>query len=457
MIMQSHKPISNKMEKMREDSKNIKFNPCAKCINELRYKLFMNKTNCGMTSFRDMRNIMKQFYDMYTGNVNIDNTHNIEHIIPLSVFIPKGTRRSIDNIRANINNEPYSDFHILVPTNKDINTVRANHAMGHISKNRDESYKRHDTIINRDNIINSPIKVTQLKKVNSLNELGDQLNDIYLHNPRGKGNECTSDTYCIFQPPLIFAGDISRIIFYFFLMYGYDFSKRPYEHPQYKNKEGENIEHPWFFDEDGISCVGFNYSTWEHFFFGYIIDYYVWHKSDIVNDIERNRNKLIIKHTSVPNIFVGYADKDNIYHDADVNIVEDLLFGREHDHNIYTNMEFYKLPYNETGIQISTKNCVYNKYVYNDNMTADECRKTTLLNTKNAMNVQKSLYNRTLYDIQKESHARAQLQISKQTLFRSKPKPKSKSKPKWIPVSQGGYCDKYICNKRIYLDMENLK
>jgi endonuclease I len=66
---------------------------------------------------------------MYTGVYpKGDDTYNIEHIVPATVFLtnrPKGDIVELDK-------EPYHDPHILFPALKDINTIRANYVFGEI-------------------------------------------------------------------------------------------------------------------------------------------------------------------------------------------------------------------------------------------------------------------------------------------------------------------------------------
>ena len=124
-------------------------------------------------------------------------------------------------------------------------------------------------------------------------------------------------------------GEISRIVFYFYLMYAYDPYKRPYT-----NNE------PWLYDDN---CNFFDMKSWHIFFNNHLNEYYNWSKTPI-SDYERNKNIKIMDEYSLPNIFIGYYNKEGKY-TIIADIIDELFFGKPHNHDKYTNISFYKDPY----------------------------------------------------------------------------------------------------------------
>ncbi len=333
-----------------QDHTKRKMNPCRKCIDSLRLKLFKLKTENGLIAYKEIMKLAKQYlYDMYTGadTVTIDrnkNDYNIEHTVLAQIIGPRPTDESFPYI----NKESYHDPHMLFPTSKEVNTFRANFVYGKIVDSREHALKSIETganlsIINKDRIFDnssSEIKTTRQKLKNFENKesMKDHLpeDDIYVDNTKAKMNTDFRDPFlqceigdCIFQPSVKFSGDISRIVFYYYLMYAYDVTKRPYTNDQ-----------PWIGNVDRNKCKGFKINAWEKFFFDHLNDYYQWAKNDPISTEEESRNKKIIDISSVPNIFVGYYTNDSLYHVSSFEVIDELLFGKSHDCKKYCTIDF---------------------------------------------------------------------------------------------------------------------
>jgi endonuclease I len=311
----------------------IELKPCKICIDNLREKLFKIKTTCNLIPYNRVKEfIQKKLVDLYTGPNKIQNiTYNIEHVIPANIIAPRPTRDDI----FFINKEPYHDVHLLFPTVSGVNSLRENLPYGIISNNRENIEQMNKSIGSKPIIINGIHLYSsdkQLAKQNKLDpiELKDLVDlkpnlDIYIHNN-------------VFQPPAEYVGCIARIVFYFYLMYAYDFSVRPYK----------NII-PWFAHvKDNRNCKGFDKEKWDKFFLEHLSDYYNWAKNNNISDMETDRNKKIIQKFKVPNIFMGYyqvisndsGEKKSQYVISDFDMILDLLFGKEHLHDKYTNIIF---------------------------------------------------------------------------------------------------------------------
>jgi endonuclease I len=287
--------------------------------------------------------VMNNFYDLYSGYESRDiklfqnkcKMFNIEHVIPASIL---GARKFKTTDRLFINNEPYSDPHILFPTLIDINTQRKDYNFGNIANNRRDAIAKEKAtrLINRTSYydIGKPRSKppNDLLSQTNIQDVGyNEQYDIYIDTK----DNCEIGN-CIFQPSKEFSGDIARIVFYFYLMYAYDFTTRPFTN----NK-------PWFanINKDEGKCYGFDIESWLSFFMNHLDDYYNWNKLDPVSQLEHDKNKLMCDNFQLPNIFVGYyipnKDGTRTYIDnTKTTIVEDLLFGKEHDHNHYKNIDF---------------------------------------------------------------------------------------------------------------------
>jgi endonuclease I len=301
---------------------------CDICINSLRHKLFDIKTKSCMKNYNDIKKFSHEnIHDIYTGKpleliYKTEHRYNIEHVIPVSIF-----RGRYNNKYFFVNREPYSDPHILFPTFKEINELRQNYVYGQLASNRDMAL--HNDIVtsvsNQGYIYDSKSENSK-KKIKQVFEKLDEKNDIYVSNLYGTfcpiGN-------CVFQPSKKITGEISRIVFYFYLMYAYYPYKRPYT-----NNE------PWLYDED---CIFFDMDSWYKFFNEHLDEYYNWSKTPI-SEYEKSKNIKIINEYSLPNIFIGYFNKDEKYIDIP-DIIDELFFGKPHDHNKYLNITFYKDPY----------------------------------------------------------------------------------------------------------------
>ncbi|VBB18628.1 hypothetical protein YASMINEVIRUS_1113, partial [Yasminevirus sp. GU-2018] len=328
-----------------------KLAPCDRCIRALRDKLFKLKTENGMIPYATLKYVVKDFmYDMYTGAdsskivLNKDK-YNVEHAIIAKIVGERPTYESFPHI----NKEGYHDPHILFPTVKDINSIRANYVYGKITGSRKEAVDMASdiniSIVNKDSIVSNlkskPFKFTSLKERDELGEDTPETLDMYIDDTFSKiigetGFPVCRVGDCVFQPPKEFSGDIARIVFYYFLMYAYDPTKRPY-----------TGEEPWLSHVDfrgDIKCSGFNYDLWKTFFHDHLVDYYNWAKNDGVSTEETLRNRYIIGATTVPNIFVGYYDEKGVYHESSFDILNELLFGKPHNHEKYEKMTFSSSP-----------------------------------------------------------------------------------------------------------------
>jgi endonuclease I len=306
----------------------MELKPCNICINSLRYKLFEIKTKTCMKNYYEIKTFAYQnIHDIYTGKqleevYKKQNRYNIEHVIPVSIF--KGRYM---NKYLYINREPYSDPHILFPTFKEINDLRQNYVYGQLAQNRDGALHNNNiTVFSNQGYIYDGKSEESKNKVKEIFSKLDEKNDIYVSNLYG--NFCPIGE-CIFQPSKKITGEISRIVFYFYLMYAYDPNKRPYT-----NNE------PWLYDD---SCTFFDMDSWNIFFNKHIDEYYKWSKTPI-HDYETNKNIKIIDEYIIPNIFIGYYNNDGIYITIP-NIIDELFFGKEHDHHKYTDIFFYKDSY----------------------------------------------------------------------------------------------------------------
>jgi endonuclease I len=315
----------------------------------LRNKLFELKTKCGMIAYDNIIDFVKNnLYDMYSGasseyiKRSRENWRkfNIEHVITASIIAPRPTVST----NPYINKEPYHDMHIVFPTLRDINDIRSNYIYKQIEKNRADAKKDTsvDFIINGNTIFDRSKKhrrhdYPNLEYTISSDKLSanEKYNNYVMTNKNVPGFDpklCRLGD-CVFQPSKEFSGDIARIVFYYYLMYAYDFTTRPFT--------GE----VWFASDTNNNCGGFDMNEWTEFFYNNLDSYYHWAKEDEISKMERNRNKIITQKTNTPNIFVGFYYRDGNgslgYGNSDFKFIDDLLFGREHDHKRYTNINFY--------------------------------------------------------------------------------------------------------------------
>ncbi|VBB18953.1 hypothetical protein YASMINEVIRUS_1485 [Yasminevirus sp. GU-2018] len=363
-------------------TKGKKIIPCVRCINSLRTKLFKLKTHNGMIAYRDVVSLAKSYmYDMYTGATSDTvkshgSAYNIEHAVIAKIVGPRPT----DETFPFINKESYHDPHILFPTSKDVNTLRGNYVYGHVADSREKAIKlsvetganisivnKQDVLLNTKNTNPELGKLTTLTARSRIDPKVPEEDDIYIDDTRARMIRGDRNDFafcnigeCIFQPSKKFSGDISRTVFYYFLMYAFDTTKRPYtgEQPWIGNVETHRI----------INCQGFNFDAWRKFFFDHVDDYYNWAKNDPITAIETERNKYIIKTTSVPNIFVGFKTGDGRYQSSTFDVVEDLLFGREHNHKQYEDLVFHqgtKHPYSIDYFQTRRDGYLYEDPMYN--------------------------------------------------------------------------------------------
>lgn len=382
----------------------MKLQPCKECIPYFRNRLFeLKTTTCGMRSYDSIKKyILNNLYDMYTNiNVhdikhNIDN-FNIEHVIPSTII----SSRPTDESKITVNKEPFHDPHILFPTLKEINVIRSNYGFGNIATNRKEAVAKDVTrFINRNIYLEnfgsgihyeySPkhvIKVPDITKLPS-----DEKFDIYIQD---KDAQIINDIAkkksflvcdlgkCIFQPSKEFSGDISRIIFYYYLMYAYNPNRRPISNT-----------YPWLgrINEQENACEGFDIESWIKFFYEHLTDYYEWAKNDPINDIEILRNKKILALTGVPNIFVGYYNDKGEYVNSNFDFIDELLFGKKHDHNKYQRIKFYRAYKECPQIPLNYDDKLINNF--NKQLGKKTCRGWIINNNVNAINIQEKMYDK---------------------------------------------------------------
>lgn len=308
------------------------FCPCDICINNLRIKLFKLKSNFNMLSYNQVnkfiKNNIEDHYSIYSDAIQNPNLLNLEHVVPVNIL---SVDKRPDRNKININYEPVSDAHLLIPCATDINYLRSNKCYGIVAKNRSEAIDKKMLIINNNYVFNAPLSIKN--KFKHLNESSidklynlDEKDDMYIFDD-------------IFQPSNKYRGDLSRIVFYYYLMYGFDFTKRPIT----KCKNVELLPNEsWFgnFSKDRIKC--YNFEDWTKYFFDHINNFKEWAKNEIIDE-EHTRNKNIIKNLGVPNIFIGFTDSDNKYVSFGNDIIDELFFGKNHDHNKYLDINFLEL------------------------------------------------------------------------------------------------------------------
>ena len=341
------------------------FKPCYECIYSLRNALFEIKTKYCMDPYSIVSKFIKDSVpDLYTDSTNTERkdnpAFNIEHTVPLTKILHR--RDLIKATELAVNDEPYHDPHLLFPTEMSVNTVRYDKSFAdlHIDRSNFDTKYRDHLVLNKNKYYgnDSGILSRNISRVKKLTQLGNIDNDIYT---------CT-DASCLFQPPRVYSGDIARIVFYVYLMYGIDPSVRPYtEHNPWLHQASTELKF----------CRGFAFDKFKEFFFDHIDDYYNWAKNDPIDLLstdglkEIQRNKTIMDKYCLPNIFVGYSDKrkctaecygesitdDKFYVNSSFVMIEDLFFGKEHDHDKYKNIEFvvkeppskkYRLIYSDT-------------------------------------------------------------------------------------------------------------
>lgn len=322
------------------------FNPCSTCINNLRNKLFEIKSHMNMISYFNLQKFVKKIsYDMYNidSNIHFKSEYNIEHIVPASIF-------SVGFVNKNhvvLDKEPYHDIHILFPTLKNINTLRSNYSYDNLNiLNSTACLTEKNVIIKNEGFVDDFNEFAKEKKIFGKDIIDPDINyndAICVDNEKSKiESKYDSGEYeefkicklgeCIFSPPVEYRGDIARCIFYFYLMYAYDPSVRPYTNTLewlqsgFKNKECRSLK------------------GWDEFFKKEL--FLDWSKREI-KDRETEKNKKIIEFFGVPNIFIGYYD-NGIYVKSNINMIEELFYGKIHDHDKYLNIKFISDDVKET-------------------------------------------------------------------------------------------------------------
>jgi endonuclease I len=313
-----------------------KINIPNKIVEDIRDLLFKIKTNYGMIPYSFTKNFLlnnPNIYDIYTNELKtIDKIrlYNIEHVV-LASIITNRTARDFES-EIFINNEPFHDPHILFPTLKIVNSFRSNYIYGdikergfHFSKAIDEStinIIKDEKIISENDIdinITTPLEAYNKNKniyiddVCKYSEFLDKTGHAYYKCDIGE---------CMFEPKDESSGAIARIVFYYFFMYAFNPTIRPYTN-----------DDPWLalnikkVRERNI-CFGLNYDEWKKFFFDNFYYYYYCAKNYPATQLEHNRNIEIINFTGVPNIFIGYYNKEGEYIINTFKIIDEL-FGFE--------------------------------------------------------------------------------------------------------------------------------
>jgi len=303
-------------------------------INNIRNRLFEIKTKHGMIPYSLVKNFLlnnTKIYDIYANEPKDSNKlflYNIEHAVLASIISkrPKGDKEE----KIYINNEPYHDPHILFPTLRAINSLRSNYMFGDLEEN---GFKMEKII---DNITIETIKNKGYKEEDKLHiekipiPTDFNIDDSIIINDECKikqTNKTSRQEYyncklgeCIFEPKNLTSGTIARIVFYYFLMYAYDPTKRPHTNTE-----------PWLvYDMNTITggrniCYGLKDDEWEKFFYDNFYYYYYSAKKYPITDLETERNKEIISLTGVPNIFVGYYDDKGNYVKSSFDFIDELM------------------------------------------------------------------------------------------------------------------------------------
>lgn len=317
--------------------------PCDVCIQSIREKLFKIKSNRGMIPFNKLKDFIKNnMYDMYSGSyVDKDQRdhYNIEHIVPAAIF----TSNRANGDEVEIDKEPYHDPHILFPTLKDVNTLRANYVFGNVPiadasicvkdagktalVATDGARIIVDAIEKREIVPNYVDKTTLEANVDNVSVCIDTKLSHMQTIGRDKSFPVCNVGDCTFAPASPFKGDIARCVFYFYIMYAYDPNVRPYT-------KTENWLRSTKF---GRKCELM--PKWNKFFVDHIDEYYEWAKSDPISDMEELRNIKLNMYCGVPNIFIGHITKSFKYNVSDFQMIDELLFSKPHDHSKYTNID----------------------------------------------------------------------------------------------------------------------
>jgi endonuclease I len=318
-------------------------------IEDLRKKLFVLKTtNKGMMSFKESINKMHNTHDLYNIRDNNNNNNNIEHVIPVIILGKREYLNSFDHIsRAMdsnfyINYESYSDMHIMFMTNARVNTLRGDSSYDNVAaslcdviKYNNINYKKSNNsyilVVYKDKgIITECIPGGYNTSVSDNESVGKKQNEF---KEMIKIKVAAYNTKRIFEPPDSMKGSIARIVFYYYLMYVHNIARRPVVldgmiddlwQAYVKKDSTSSNTHPSRMI-DYMNGYRFNKSDWTNFFKE--IRFYEWHKKYPVSEIEHDRNKHVISQTNVPNIFVGYYNKDGTYLESNPDIVDYILFG----------------------------------------------------------------------------------------------------------------------------------
>jgi len=316
------------------------FQPCNICIDRIRKELYKQKIDINDIDFN---NNVKSLTDLYTGAKFKDIADesvkfNTEHVVPANILSPR-TSKYI--------NEAYYDIHLVFPTVTTINSIRGNNPYGDVVGKEGFKYTQiYPEII-------TPID--ENKKM----YIGRKQQEVFDH--------ATCNGTCLVQPSNEYKGEIARIVFYYYLMYAYDITKRP-----------NTGQEPWFINIKDKQCLGFNIDNWDKFFYEHLDEYYKWASDYGVSQNETTRNKLKSRIMGIPNIFVGYYNGKE-YKKSTMQIIDDLLFGAVHDHDIYTKIDFGE-PI--IGAKIYEHPIIENK----------KCKKDIIQLNKSAMATQKKRY-----------------------------------------------------------------
>jgi len=333
------------------DAAPLIFNPCEVCIERLRASLFTRKDTVGTISYEMLKRyfVSKYTFDLYSNSIpkpsegasmeehmqyehqmyKYASSHTVEHIVPSSIFASNVTS-------LNIHNEPAHEIHNLFICNPVLNDIRKKCHHGNVELEH-ASLCVANTVclikpsygVSKKQFYKNPF-FTEVHKIESFVDFPfseEERNSIVC--------ELYSKKECIFTPPYQNRGAIARCVFFMFLMYVYDPSKRP----------GLSSEHYWLYrnvpnidkrTKKPIKDISKYESLpgWQEYFYEHLQEFYEWSKMPITEQ-EHQRNKNLIEICGYPNIFVGYmkiVDDDYVYTPAHPNTIDAILFNQSHDH-----------------------------------------------------------------------------------------------------------------------------
>jgi endonuclease I len=365
-------------------------------VNNIRNILFEIKTKYGMIPYESTKNFLfynPKIYDIYTNEpktMTKIKLYNIEHVI-LSSIITNRPAKIFEN-EIFINNEPYHDSHILFPTLKIINSLRSNYIYGDIKESGfhfnkaiypDTIQNIKDNMFADENVIDINITSrTEIPENPEKPENYDTNSNIYIDDDckYSKISDKTGIPFtkcnigeCIFEPKEETSGTIARIVFYYFLMYAINPTVRPFTN-----------DNPWLVyninqNKKKNICFGLNFDEWKKFFYDKFYYYYYCAKKYPATKQEHDRNIEIINFTGVPNVFIGYINKDGEYIINTFKIIDEL-FGFEEINDI---SELFQVIVNCKTEGIETNKIFGSSFDYSKNKYLLGNTKTNILTCSN--------------------------------------------------------------------------